>query len=211
MLVLGNSGAGKTTSLQHLDPASTLLIQAEKKDLPFRPKGWTQFSQENTSGSVYVGADYQKIIKAMSAAVKAGKKVIVVDDSNYLVMRDEFSRVNVTGYKKFTEMALGFLGLIDFAKSLPEHIVVIFIAHTQTNSEGQISIKTTGKMLDEKVVVEGLFTTVLMCVTREKKHYFETATNGQTPAKTPIGMFESELIENDLKNVTTKINSYYGV
>lgn len=208
-MILGNSGSGKTTSLRNLNPVTTLLIQVEKKDLPFKPKGWKSFTSEDQTGSIFCSNKYEMIKRVMADAADAGKKVIVVDDSNYLMMRDEFSRVDVTGYKKFTEMALSFLGLIDFAKTLPDDITVVFMAHTQTNAEGQVSIKTTGKMLDEKVVVEGLFTSVLMCVTRDKKHYFETATNGQTPAKAPLGMFENELIENDLNQVITTINSYY--
>jgi len=209
LLILGDSGSGKTASLMNLDPSTTLLIQSEKKDLPFRPKGWEAFSRDNLKGSIKVSNDYKVIKAAMGGAVKAGKKLIIVDDSNYLMMGEEFRRIKETGYGKFSEMALHFLSLVQFAKTLPDDVIVVIMAHSQTSPEGKVSIKTTGKMLDEKVIVEGLFTMVLMCKVREGKHFFETKTNGNTPAKMPIGMFESNEIGNDLKMVVETINEYY--
>lgn len=209
LLILGDSGSGKTASLMNLEPSTTLLIQSEKKDLPFRPKGWGAFSKENLQGSINVNNDYQSIKAAMGGAVKAGKKVIIIDDANYLMMGEEFRRVKETGFGKFSEMALHFLDLIQFSKSLPDDVIVVVMAHSQTSPEGKVSIKTTGKMLDEKVIVEGLFTMVLMCRVREGKHFFETKTNGNTPSKMPMGMFDSSEIENDLKMVTETINDYY--
>jgi hypothetical protein len=185
------------------------LIQSEKKDLPFRPKGWEAFNKDNLKGSINVNNDYQSIKAAMSGAVKAGKKVIIIDDANYLMMGEEFRRINETGYGKFSEMALHFLSLVQFAKTLPDDVIVVIMAHSQTSPEGKVSIKTTGKMLDEKVIVEGLFTMVMMCKVREGKHFFETKTNGNTPSKMPMGMFDSNEIENDLKMVTETINDYY--
>ncbi len=210
LLILGDSGSGKTASLMNLDPSTTLLIQSEKKDLPFRPKGWEAFNKDNLQGSINVNNDYMSIKAAMSGAVKAGKKVIVVDDTNYLMMGEEFRRVKETGFGKFAEMALHFLDLMQYAKSLPDDVIVVFLAHSQTSIDGRVSIKTTGKMLDEKVVVEGLFTMVMMCKVREGKHYFETKTNGNTPSKMPMGMFDSNEIENDLKMVVQTINDYYS-
>jgi hypothetical protein len=213
LLILGDSGSGKTASLMNLEPFTTLLIQSEKKDLPFRPKGWGPFSSDpekgSLEGSINVSNDYQVIKAAMGGAVKAGKKVIIIDDANYLMMGEEFRRVKETGFGKFSEMALHFLSLVQFAKTLPDDVIVVIMAHSQTSPEGKVSIKTTGKMLDEKVIVEGLFTMVMMCKVREGKHYFETKTNGNTPAKMPIGMFDSNEIDNDLKIVVETINDYY--
>jgi len=209
-LVLGDSGSGKTASLRHLDPTITLLIQSEAKELPFRPKGWGAFNSENLEGSIKSTNDYAVIKASINGGVNAGKKIIIVDDANYLMMGEEFRRIGETGFKKFSEMALNFLNLIQYAKSLPDDVTVFFMAHTQTNPEGRVSIKTTGKMLDDKVVVEGLFTMVLMCASRDGKHFFETHTNGCTPAKTPIGMFEASEIDNDLNLVIQTINEYYS-
>jgi hypothetical protein len=209
LLILGDSGSGKTASLMNLEPSTALLIQSEKKDLPFRPKGWEAFNKDNLKGSINVNNDYQSIKAAMGGAVKAGKKVIIIDDANYLMMGEEFRRVKETGFGKFSEMALHFLSLVQFAKTLPDDVIVVIMAHSQTSPEGKVSIKTTGKMLDEKVIVEGLFTMVMMCKVREGKHYFETKTNGNTPAKMPIGMFDSNEIDNDLKIVVETINDYY--
>jgi len=209
-LILGDSGTGKTASLRELDPALTLLIQPEAKDLPFRPKGWLEFSRENLGGSIKSSNDYAVIRASINGGVKDGKKVIVIDDANYLMMGEEFRRIGETGFKKFSEIALNFLNLIQYLKSLPDDVTVYFMAHTQTSPEGRVSIKTTGKMLDDKVVVEGLFTMVFMCCARDGRHFFETHTNGNTPAKTPIGMFEVNEIDNDLNLVTKTINEYYN-
>ena len=209
MLILGDSGSGKTASLRNLDPKITLLIQSEAKDLPFRPKGWKQFDKKNLDGSIFAVNDYQRIKNVIIGGVRSGKKIIIIDDANYLMMAEEFRRIGETGFKKFSEMALNFLNLIQFSKALPADVLVYFIAHTQTSPEGRVSIKTTGKMLDDKVVVEGLFTMVLVCSARDGKHFFETHTNGNTPTKTPIGMFDESEIENDLNLVTNSINEYY--
>ena len=92
LLILGDSGSGKTASLMNLEPSTTLLIQSEKKDLPFRPKGWGSFSSESTEGSIYGANDYELIKRVMFGAAKAGKKVIIIDDANYLMMGEELRR-----------------------------------------------------------------------------------------------------------------------
>ena len=209
ILVLGDSGSGKTASLRNLDPVVSLIIQPEAKDLPFRPVGWGEFNKDNLSGSIKSTNDYLTIQAAIKGAIRSGKKVIIIDDANYLMMGEEFRRINETGYKKFSEIALNFLNLIQFAKTLPDDVSVFFLAHTQTTIEGKVSIKTTGKMLDDKVVVEGLFTIVMMARVRDHRHFFETRSNGNTPAKTPIGMFDTDEIDNDLNEVNKTITKYY--
>lgn len=209
VLILGNSGTGKTTALRNLDPSKSLLIQPIKKSLPFKSKGWKRLSKDNQDGSIIVSRDYPVIQKSILKAVnELGRKVIIIDDANYLMSLEEMSRVNETGYKKFTDMAINFSGLIFFAQSLPDDVRVYFMAHTQTGDDGRISIKTTGKMLDDKIVVEGLFTIVMRCHERDGKHYYTTKKQGDDPVKTPMGMFDSEEIDNDLNLVDSTICDY---
>jgi hypothetical protein len=212
VLILGNSGTGKTTSLRNLDPKTTLLIQSVKKSLPFKSNNWKPLTKDNRDGSILVTRDYPVIHKSIHKAVnELGKKIIIIDDSNYLMSLEEMSRVNETGYKKFTDMAINFSGLIFMSQDLPDDVRVYFMAHTQTADDGRISIKTTGKMLDDKIVVEGLFTIVLHCHERDGHHFFTTKKQGGDPVKTPMGMFDSEEIDNDLNLVDSKICDYEDI
>lgn len=212
VLILGNSGVGKTSSLMNLDPAKALLIQPVKKSLPFRSSQWKPISKENPSGSVMVMRDYKRIFGSMSkAAGEVGKEIIIIDDANYLMSLEEMSRVDETGYRKFTDMAVNFSNLIFTAQNLPDHVRVYILAHTKTNEDGEISIKTTGKMLDEKIVVEGLFTIVMRCHERDGHHFFTTKKHGGDPVKTPIGMFDTDEIPNDLALVDAQICDYEGI
>lgn len=212
VLILGNSGTGKTSSLMNMNPAKTLLIQPIKKSLPFKSADWKPLNKDNPSGSILVTRDYSTIIKSMHKAInERGKEIIIIDDANYLMSLEEMSRVNETGYKKFTDMAVNFSGLIFEAQSLPDNVRVYFMAHTKTSEDGEISIKTTGKMLDEKIVVEGLFTIVMRCHERDGTHFFSTRKRGGDPVKTPIGMFDSDEIPNDLAMVDSTICEYEGI
>jgi hypothetical protein len=120
-----------------------------------------------------------------------------------------FRTANETGYQKFTNMALNFYNLIQFiiAKTPPD-VIVYFLHHTETTADGKVKAKTIGKMLDEKLTVEGLFSIVLMCQTDGVSHKFITQSDGCTTAKSPMEMFDNE-IDNDLKFVDAKIREYY--
>lgn len=159
-----------------------------------------------------VSKSYKTIFGAMQKAVASnGKEIIVIDDANYLMALEEMSRVDETGYRKFTDMAVNFSNLIFTAQNLPDHVRVYIMAHTKTSDDGEISIKTTGKMLDEKIVVEGLFTIVMRCHERDGNHFFTTKKHGGDPVKTPIGMFETDEIPNDLSAVDQIICEYEGI
>ena len=120
-----------------------------------------------------------------------------------------FDHAKETGYQKFTNLALNFKNLIDdVVKFAPEDEIVYFLHHVETTNEGKVKAKTIGKMLDEKLTIEGLFSVVLMCKTDGKRHYFETQSDGNSTAKSPMGMFELE-IDNDLKFVDQTIREYW--
>lgn len=213
VMILGNSGTGKTTSLRNLNPERTLLIQAVNKRLPFKAKalGWKPVNRENPNGSVYITDDYEVIKKALMAANSRGKDIVIIDDANYLMTHENLRRVEEKGYGKFTHMALHFWDLVKAAQEVPGDMRVYFMAHTQTDSEGKVSIKTIGKMLDDQIVVEGLFTIVLGAHVRDGKHFFTTKNSGSDTVKTPIDMFDDEEIDNDLERVDNAICEFYGL
>jgi hypothetical protein len=211
VLILGESGSGKTASLRNMAAEKALLIQPITKSLPFRSGQWKNFSKENPNGSVLSTDDYGLIHKALSVAPERGKEIIIIDDSNYLMTSSSIKRSDETGFKKFVEFAKNHWELIVHAQQLPPHVRTYFMSHIQVDNEGRQRPKSIGKMLDDQVVIEGLFTIVLGCHVREGKHYFSTKNNGNDCIKAPMGMFEGETTDNDLALVDSTITEYYGV
>ena len=197
VLILGESGSGKSTSLRNFEPTEISIFNVAGKPLPFRKK----LPKATIS-------DYGKIMAGMQ---KSDKKSFAIDDSQYLLCFEMFSHAKETGYQKFTDMALNFYTLIKFViDRLPDDVIVYFLHHTETDANGKLKAKTVGKMLDEKLTVEGLFSIVLLCQTDGTRHYFVTQSDGFTTAKSPMDMFDLE-IDNDLKFVDTRIREYFEI
>ena len=197
VLILGESGSGKSTSLRNFDPAEIGIFNVASKPLPFRKKIPT-----------VNGATYQRIIQALS---KPKLKSYAIDDSQYLLAFEFFDRAKETGYNKFTDIALNFRNLIQYViTQTPPDCIVYFLHHVESTAEGTFKAKTIGKMLDEKLTVEGLFSIVLLCRAEKERHYFVTQSEGYSTAKSPMEMFPAE-IDNDLKMVDTTIREYWGL
>jgi hypothetical protein len=190
-----------------MNPAETLLIQVVKKPLPFRSNGWSYFDAEkNKTGNIFVSDDWQ----AMSTIMRRTKrKVIVVDDFQYVLANEFMRRSDERGYDKFTEIAKHAWELFNCANTLADDVRVYLLSHTQTSDQGDIRIKTIGKMLDDKITPEGLFTIVLRTVVTDKDYLFSTRNNGHDTVKTPIGLFDSERVPNDLAAIDAQIQDYY--
>lgn len=210
VLIMGRSGSGKTYSLKNFTPEEVGIISVEKGRLPFRsdlkvvrvPK-YDKSADVNTYAQANA-AKYSWIVKAIS---KATQPSVVVDDSQYLMVNELFDRSGEKGYDKFTEIAKNFRDLIHAVNDLDdENKIVYFLHHTESDADGREKPKTIGKMLDEKLTIEGCFDIVLYC----QDHKFFTQANGQSSAKSPEGMFELE-IPNDLKAVDVAIREYYGM
>jgi ribosomal protein L33 len=210
VMILGESGSGKSTSMRNLNPETTLLIQPIKKALPFRSKEWVPYTSANPKGSVAFTDDYAIIHKLLNSAQKFGKTCIVIDDSNYLMTNSSLRRSDEVGFKKFVEFAKAHVDLIRHANDLSGNIPVYFMTHIQTDQEGRQRPKTIGKMLDDQVCMEGLFTIVLASKAVDGRHYFTTRNSGADCVKTPIGLFDEDSIDNDLNLVNNAINDYYG-
>lgn len=197
VLIMGESGSGKSSSLRNFAPEEVGVFNVASKPLPFRRKLPT-----------VNGAGYRAILKGLSAPKL---RAYVIDDSQYLLAFEFFDRAKETGYNKFTDIALNFRNLIQFViTSTPPDCIVYFLHHTETGADRVIKAKTIGKMLDEKLTVEGLFSVVLLCRAENDRHSFITQSGGVSTAKSPMEMFEPEM-DNDLKLVDTIIREYWGL
>lgn len=195
VLILGESGSGKSCSLRNFEAEEVGIFNIAGKPLPFR---------KNLSKAD--NAKYAQIVKSIQ---RGAYKTYVVDDSQYLMAFEMFDRAKEVGYGKFTDVALNFRNLVDFViKGTPADTIVYFLHHTETTESGKIKAKTSGKMLDNQLTLEGLFSIVLLCKTDGQEHCFETQSDGNTTCKSPMEMFEAK-IDNDLKMVDITIREYY--
>lgn len=207
-LILGQSGTGKSTSLRNLNPADCLLIKAIKKPLPFPSDAWKPANKANPNGSVCVTDKAPSICQLI---MNSTKSIIIVDDFQY-VMANEFMRRSAErGFDKFTEIGKNAWDIFNTASQAADHKRVYLLSHTEESESGKTKIKTIGKMLDEKVTLEGMVTICLQTAIINDQHIFMTKNNGHNTVKSPMGLFESEHIENDLAMVDAAICTYYSL
>lgn len=207
-LILGESGTGKTCSLRNLDPKNTLLIQPVRKPLPFRSTGWKGIKAKGDGNNILVCSNPQAIINCMKASPF---DVIVVDDWQYILASMYMAARNVKGFDKFTEIGGAGFDIAKAASELAENKRVYVLAHTTSDEFGNTRIKTLGKLLDDKIVVEGMFTTVLRTHVENGRYLFSTQNSGSDTVKSPMGMFSEKYIENDLAAIDQIICDYYGI
>lgn len=203
VMILGASGSGKSTSLRNFEPDEIGVLNVASKPLPFRKKL-----------PVIDHADYAQIYKVLDPKrlekpENGKRKAFVIDDSQYLMCFEMFRKAKEAGYQKFTDCALNFYNLVQYCiNALPPDVIVYFLHHVDTDDTGRIKAKTAGKMLDNQLTLEGLFSIVLLALTDGKQHKFITQSDGLTTCKSPMDMFPLE-IENDLKYVDKAIREYY--
>lgn len=197
VFILGESGVGKSTSLRNFNENEVVIFGVAGKPLPFKKKL-----------NYIPHATYPIIGKELR---KQEKKIYVIDDSQYLMAFDLFEKAKEVGYTKFTDIAVRFKSMLDFIiKRLNDDIIVYLLHHIEVLDGGKIKAKTVGKMLDNQLTLEGLFSIVLYATTFNGEYIFETQTDGFTTAKSPIGMFKNK-IPNDLKYVDTVIRDYWNL
>lgn len=198
VLVMGASGTGKSASLRNFEPDEIGVINVAGKPLPFRSE-IKSFKSDR----------YEEIETILK---KAKVKSLVIDDSQYLMANEFMRRASENGFQKFTDIGRNFWALVDMINhDLPEDVIVYFMQHTELDANGNEKAKTIGKLLDEKITLEGLFSIVLKTAVVDGSYMFTTKNNGADTVKTPMGMFEQDLIENDLKAVDDAIREYYGL
>ena len=201
ILIMGESGTGKSTSIRNCDPALTAIVNPVGKPLPFR--GAKHFASLNGE------TDSDKICTFMKAQADAGKKIIIVDDFQYILAIPYMDRIKETGWDKYNDFGSNYFKIIDICKELPEDVCVYYLTHCETLESGVTTVKLIGKLLREKITIEGLFTIVLKTGVSEGKYYFFTQNSGKDTVKSPMGMFNAFSIENDLAYVDSKIRNYY--
>ena len=204
VLLIGRSGSGKSSSCRNFEHDEIALINVANKALPFKGKFDSTLATDN----------YETIKKGL---LQTTKKSIVIDDAGYLItnffMRNHSQNAGGNSvYALYNQLADDYWNLIEWTKTkLPEDKIVYFIMHEDKSDFGDVKPKTIGKLLDDKVCIEGLFTIVLRAVTESGEYKFRTQTDGSDVAKSPIGLFDNEEIDNDLKYVDEHIRDYYSL
>ena len=219
-LVIAGSGGGKSTSLRNLDPKSTAVIRVVKKPLPFRgwKKGYTLYDKTTKKGNLFDATKWEFVLLIMDTInVNMPEiKTLVIDDAQYIMSMEYMDRAKERGFDKFTEMADHFLKIIKKPDSMRDDLHVVFLSHSEdvsANGFTKTKMKTIGKMLDDKITLEGLFTVVLQAQARvvgkdQMEYNFITISDGTTTVKSPMGMFPEKYIDNDLKYVLDCIDKY---
>ena len=205
VLIIGESGTGKSTSMRYLDPAKTAIVNPVGKPLPFR----------NVMGAPYIMLNNVtssgEIINFMNQEVKLGKKVIVIDDFQYILSIPYMDRIKETGWDKWNDFGSNYFDIINKVNTYPDDVTVYFLSHCETLDNGITTVKLIGKMLREKITIEGLFTIVLRTGVKDGRYYFYTQNDGKDTTKSPLDMFSTYAIGNDLNYVDEKIRNYYGL
>ncbi|EPV8590308.1 TPA: AAA family ATPase [Klebsiella aerogenes] len=214
VLILGDSGAGKSYSLRNFTPDEVILLQCIPKMLPYRATGWKLNGKELPDGSVQRGNiirfdAWDAVLDSINRMVLSKtRRVLVIDDFQVVMQHENMMRAYQTGYQKFTEMADHVWQIIMAATRLPDDFRVYFLAHTE-ESDGKIRMKTTGKMLNEKLTPEGYFSIVLRAIKKDGKHVFLIKGDDNDTAKAPPDLFPGLTeMDNDLKAVDVAITEF---
>jgi len=198
VMVIGQSGTGKSTSLRNFKKGEASIINVSKKPLPFP----CDLNVANVTS-------YKAIKELIQRCVSPS---IVIDDCTYLLVNEYMSKADIKGYDKFTEMAKNFWELINYCvNEVPDDKIVYLLGHSEKDDNGREHFKTVGKMLDSTVVLEGYCTVVLKTIVEDGHYYFTTHNSGYDTVKTPFGMFTDDRIENDLKAVDARMREYFKI
>jgi hypothetical protein len=214
-LIIGESGTGKSTSVRNLNSKETFIISVCNKPLPFRGyksmykaiTGW-----DDKTGNYYATNDHTKILRCIKAVDKDRPEIknLIIDDFQYIMCSEFMSRVTERGFDKFSEIGQHAYNVVNVLPSLREDLNCFVLSHSEANEQGKMKVKTIGKLLDDKVVLEGLFTVVLQTEISEAGYRFLTQGDARHIAKSPMDMFDDKYIPNDLSYVVEKMNQYYS-
>jgi len=195
VLLIGKSGSGKSTSLRNFTKDEVAVVNVLGKPLPFK----TDINAPKID-------DYKVILNAIA---KTDKKVIFIDDANYLIVKEFMDKRSVKGYEKFNEMGGNFYDLINGIKNIEGGKTVYLSMHEETDEFGDVQPKTIGRMLNDKINIQGMFTVCIRAMFESGKYIFRLKTNGQDCVKTPFDMVDTEEMDNDLKAFDKIIREYY--
>ena len=220
VLVIADSGSGKSTAIRDLDPKETFIINIANKPLPFKgwKKNYTMISKDNQKGNMTSASSAPGIMKAMQHVNDKMPHIknLVIDDWQYMSSFEYFDRANEKGYDKFTQIAANLAQVAKLPKDMRDDLYIFFLTHseesTDVNGHRKVKAKTIGKMIDNTLTLEGLFSIVLfgrVKKTEDSLEYgFDTENNGENTCKTPMKMFSLPFIANDLQLVKNCIIQY---
>jgi hypothetical protein len=215
ILIIGESGSGKSTAIRTLKPKETFIINVLDKPLPFR--GWKKNYKTvikgdgEITGNIYVSdkqENISKIIKYVDSQPHI--KNLIIDDFQYIMANEFMHRATERGYDKFTDIAKHAWTVINDAAKTRSDLNVFFLSHSERDAEGRTKCKTIGKMLDDKITLEGMFTIVLNSLVVDEQHVFLTKNDGNNVAKSPMDLFQDKFIPNDLQLILNKLDEYFG-
>lgn len=212
VLILGESGTGKSTSIRTLPPEQTFIINVIGKSLPFRgsTKKYTKLSADGLTGNYYCSDNSGQIKRAINLvnAKRLEIKYLVIDDLGYSLMNAFMGKALEKGYEKYSTLAKDFAEIIDSLSQLRDDLFCFAMMHVESDQNGKTRPKTIGKMLDQYVCIEGKFTYVLHTMPSDGNYKFLTNHDGFHMSKTPLDCFSQQLIDNDLMLVVETINQY---
>ena len=199
VLIIGESGTGKSASLRNFDPEEYALVNVASKPMPFKVNGIIdQLKSDNP-------------VEIRRFMVSTKKKAIIIDDAQYIMANEFMRRAKEKGFDKFTEIGTNMWNVIRQVESLEDDKVVYFMMHIERDGNNNEKAKTIGHLLDEKITLEGMFAIVLKTVVSDRRYFFSTQNSGSDTVKSPMGLFSTTLIDNDLKMVDDSIRSYYNL
>ncbi len=208
---MAKSGSGKTTSLANFNPEDVMIIQPRKKRLPFPHKDWEKWNKDESKGSIFQISTFDGVQAVLKKMDEVGKKVVIIDDFVYIMAQRVMDDVDITGYNKWTELAVAFNDMMNFIETLNDDMRVYIMTHIDTNELGEVKMKTAGKLIDNLLTPEGMFTIVFGMTKNDSGSFFVTNGSATTPYKSPMGMFKDKTIPNDLKVVDDRICDFWSI
>lgn len=214
--IVGDTGCGKSHSIQFLDPKETYIINVAGKELPFKGSSSIYNRENKNYKDVSDATEIHRLLQTLSDSAPHIKNV-VIEDGNYIMGFNLVNKATEIGYTKFSVMAQQMVNLIQGAKKLRDDLNIIYFSHQEeVEDSGEITtykMKTAGKMIDNQIKLEGLFTVVIYAITETKGEktdfFFITNRYKKYPAKSPFGMFTELKMNNNLQDVIVQLNDYY--
>ncbi len=214
VLILGDSGTGKSTSIRSLDPDETFIINVINKPLPFRGalSKYHKLSSDGLTGNYYATDDITTIKRIINLVNKKRLdiKTLVVDDFGYTISNSFMRKASQRGYDKFVEIGKDMFDVLDIITNLRDDLCCFVMMHVENDANGKSKPKTVGKMIDQYICIEGKFTNCFHTIVNDGQYQFITNNDGQHMAKSPLGMFDSLYIDNDLQAVRDKMSAYFN-
>ena len=213
ILIIGESGTGKSTSIRSLNPSTTFIINTINKPFPFKggQENYKIATKENPEGNVFATDNASTILRVIDKINKNRPDVqtMIIDDFQYIMSNEFMRRALEKGFDKFSEIGQNAWAIINALNACRDNLATIVLSHSEINeTTGKAKCKTIGRMIDDKVCLEGMFTVVLQSVIVDGQYKFMTQHDGTSIAKSPLGMFDSKFIPNDLETVLNAVRNY---